>query len=112
MDSGSSHERKIRDVINAAESFAWKGSNYKIILSGKPTVEGGGGETKTDIYVKAEKDDGNIKEIKISYKKSNYSFVENKIRRPRAEKIYGKNWSEVIQEQINSIKERFETTRY
>ena len=106
-DFGSSHERMIRDVINDAKSFSWDGFTYKIILSGKPTVEGGGGETKTDIYVLAKRNDDKTKEFKISYKKSNYSFAENKIRKPRAEKIYGENWSKIIQDQIDLIKEKF-----
>ena len=43
----------------------------------KPTIEGGGGETKTDVYIKARKIlDNSISEIKISYKQKNFSFLE------------------------------------
>ena len=74
----------------------------------KPTVSGGGGETKTDIYIKAKnRSNGNEEEIKISYKRPSFSFVENKIKSHRAEAIYGKKWSEIICEQINEIRDNF-----
>ena len=36
------------------------------------------GEPKTDIYVEAESEYGEIVEIKITYKKENADFIENK----------------------------------
>lgn len=109
MKDFSSYESKIRNLACNVNTFTFDRDDYDLILCGKPTVEGGGGETKTDIYIRAKcKKDGKIKEIKISYKKNNYSFVENKIKKERAEKIYGQNWSKIIQGQINSIKSKFE----
>ena len=46
--------------------FVFEGKEYAVVLSGKPTCRKG--EPKTDIYILAESDEGDI-EIKISYKK-------------------------------------------
>ena len=46
-------------------------------------------------------------EFKISYKKSNADFLENKIRADRAAEILGSDWSEIIQNSISTIKDKF-----
>ena len=74
-------EIQIRNVLKKIKTFQLNSSEYEIIQLSKPTVSGGGGETKTDIYIKAKnKLNNNEEEIKISYKKPNFSFVENKIK--------------------------------
>jgi len=105
-DSGA--EKEIRKFIEKAKSFEIEHQEFDLIKCGKPSVAGGGGETKTDIYLLAKsKTDGKSKEIKISYKKPTFSFVENKIRKPRAKAIYGTNWSKIIRSQIYQIKKNF-----
>lgn len=105
-DSGA--EEKIRIILKQTKTFILNSEEFEIIQCSKPTVSGGGGETKTDIYIKAKKkSNGNEEEIKISYKKPSFSFVENKIKSQRANAIYGKYWSKIIQEQIISIKNNF-----
>lgn len=101
-------ETQIRNVLRKIKTFQLNSSEYEIIQLSKPTVSGGGGETKTDIYIKAKnKLNNKEEEIKISYKKPSFSFVENKIKSNRAKAIYGNNWSKIIQEQINEIRENF-----
>ena len=105
-DAGA--ENRIRSVLEKVKTFYLNSSEYDVILLGKPTVSGGGGETKTDFYIKAKnQSNGKEEEIKISYKKPSFSFVENKIKAHRAEAIYGKNWSEIICEQIDEIRDNF-----
>tara|TARA_Y100000590_G_scaffold211575_1_gene239752 strand:- start:24 stop:935 length:912 start_codon:yes stop_codon:yes gene_type:complete len=101
-------EIKIRNMLKKIKTFELNSSEYEIIQLSKPTVSGGGGETKTDIYIKAKnKSNNNEEEIKISYKKPSFSFVENKIKSHRAKAIYGNNWSKIIQDQINEIRDNF-----
>ena len=57
--------------------FEFEDRKYVVELSGKPTCHKG--EPKTDIYVLA-KSSLDEKEIKISQKKENADFIENKIR--------------------------------
>jgi len=101
-------EIKIRNILKKIKTFQLNSSEYEIVQLSKPTVSGGGGETKTDIYIRAKnKSNNKEEEIKISYKKPSFSFVENKIKSNRAKAIYGNNWSKIIQEQINEIKDNF-----
>ena len=101
-------EIKIRNVLDKIKTFQFNSSEYEIVQLSKPTVSGGGGETKTDIYIRAKnKSNDKEEEIKISYKKPSFSFVENKIKSNRAQAIYGNNWSEIIQKQINEIRDNF-----
>ena len=89
----SESEKKLREIISNSKSFTFEGEAFVPELVTKPAIEGGGGETKTDVYIKARKiSDNSISEIKISYKQKNFSFLENKIKKERAEAIYGKNW--------------------
>ena len=105
-DAGA--EIRVRNALKKIKTFELNSAKYEIIQLGKPTVSGGGGETKTDIYIKAKnQSNGNEEEIKISYKRQSFSFVENKIKSHRAEAIYGKEWSEIICEQINEIRDNF-----
>ena len=104
----SKSEKKLREIISSSKSFTFEGEEFVPELVTKPTIEGGGGETKTDVYIKAKKiSDNSISEIKISYKQKNFSFLENKIKKERAEEIYGKNWLQIVSQQIEQIKERF-----
>jgi len=100
-------ESNIRKIIDDAknnhEKFAFENKTYEIIQNYKPSRE-----TKTDFYLKArELDDGKEQEFKISYKKPSFSFVENKIKPKRILYIYGKNWSRILQEQTDSIRDAF-----
>ena len=80
------------------EEFEYSGNRYKVIQCSKPS-----GESKTDLFIVAKNiGGGNNKVFKISYKKHSYTFVENKVRRYRIEEIFGSDWSNIIQSQINT----------
>ena len=80
---------------------------WKVIKVAKPTTSKG--EPKTDVYILlVEEKTGVEYEIKISIKQSNADFLENKLQAPRAEQLFGTNWSTIIQNSTESIKEEFE----
>jgi len=102
-------EETARDLIQVGKAFSFQGIEYIAEICTKPKVEGGGGETKTDVYILAKrKDNENKEEIKISYKKPNYNFVENKISPARAKSIHGENWSEIVGSLIGTIRGNFQ----
>lgn len=78
---------------------------YIIKEVGKPKW-GFGGEPKTDVYVLLEKDKKQT-EIKISYKKTNADFLENKTSAKRAELLLGPDWRNIIMASTIPIKDKF-----
>lgn len=87
-------EKNIANILRGSV-ITFKGEKRKVLIAEKPLYSSG--EGKTDIYCRL--DDGN--EIKISYKKNNADFVENKLTIKRAKEIFGDLWKEIL---INSIK--------
>ena len=59
-------ERKVCSMMAEGTRFSFRGKDYRVIISGKPTCSKG--EPKTDIYILAQSDDDTV-EIKISYKR-------------------------------------------
>lgn len=100
-------EEVVRKYFTKGTTFNYEGIKYTVINSGKPSPQKGKGEPKTDIYVLAQGDD-TIKEFKISYKKENADFLENKMKSDRAEQIFGEGWEEQIKGNIKQISEEFE----
>lgn len=98
-------ERRILAFMSVGTEFTFKGKQYKVILSGKPTCRKG--EPKTDIYILAESITDK-EEIKISYKKENADFIENKMSAQRAEQLFGEKWAEVIEQSTMAIQDRFQ----
>ncbi len=98
-------ERKIRNLMSEGTVFKYQGDTYKILKSDKPTCPKG--EPKTDIYILAENEKGAKIEIKISYKKENADFIENKMSAERAGQLFGPLWKEVIEESTTAIQQRF-----
>ncbi|MDD2432080.1 MAG: hypothetical protein PHC96_10460, partial [Firmicutes bacterium] len=82
---------------------------YTVRKSGKPTCPKG--EPKTDIFVLAESNDHNLMEIKISFKKENADFIENKTNSERAQALLGPRWKELIIEATRSIASSFENKK-
>ena len=97
-------ERKIKAILSVGTSFIFRGSRYTVIKSGKPTCHNG--EPKTDIYVLAETDNSTC-EFKISYKKDNADFIENKMNAERAELLLGSDWKNLITNSTSKIKSAF-----
>ncbi len=102
-------EQDIINMFQVGSSFNYNGDKYEVVLSGKPRPAKG--ECKTDVYIKARnKSNGKEKEWKISVKKSNADFLENKIGIERAREIFGDEAQRIIKKSIEAIKEKFEDT--
>ena len=100
----SEEEHRILNLFAKNKTFDLEGQKYRILLSGKPTC--GKGEPKTDIYVQAKSKTYN-RELKISFKKANADFLENKISKERAIQLFGINWGDVIKKSTSSIMSSF-----
>lgn len=98
-------ERRILAFMAEGTEFVFQGANYKVVLSGKPTCHKG--EPKTDIYILAESAADKV-EIKISYKKENADFIENKMSADRAEQLFGDDWVNIIVDSTTAISDKFE----
>ena len=100
-------EKRLRKIISNS-TFTFNGKKYKAGKVYKPQKQGSGGETKTDAYFIAKNLDDNIKEeFKISYKKTSFSFIENKLTEKNAPSLYGKNWSNVIKKRTSRLMDLF-----
>ena len=100
----SAIEQKLKSIFRVGDSFIYKEIIHKIIQSEKPTSSKG--EPKTDLFVKTSV--GNkIDEFKISLKKENADFLENKIKLERAKEIFGKDIQEILIKHTNKLKENF-----
>lgn len=97
-------ERRILAFMSVGTQFVFQGKNYSVVLSGKPTCPKG--EPKTDIYIQAKSELDEI-EIKISYKKENADFIENKMSAERAEQLFGNDWANIIEQSTTAISDRF-----
>ena len=94
-------EARILSLLSVGKQFVFNGINYEVIISGKPRGKGRTGEPKTDVYVQAKnKDSDQITEFKLSIKKRNADFLENKMQAERASIIWGQEWSSIIREDI------------
>ncbi len=99
-------ERDIQSYFEIGQAVCFNGQSWCVQNVGKPTC--GNGEPKTDIYILLKSESSEeIREIKISYKKSNADFVENKIKADRAEMIFGNNWAKIIQSSTTNIRRKF-----
>lgn len=101
-------ELRVRNLFKVGDTFSYFGNTYTILVSGKPKPSDGKGECKTDVYILT-KDELEIKkEFKISVKKSNYEFIENKINKETASSLFGQNWSNFLIKYNNKIKSDFD----
>ena len=105
MLSFGDEERKIRYLLSVGNIFDMYGKKYVITISGKPTCHDG--EPKTDIYVGATSETSMYHEFKISFKKENADFLENKTNATRAEQLLGPNWSNIISNATMNLYENF-----
>lgn len=97
-------ERRILSYFKKGVELHYRGSRFIVEEAGKPTCSLG--EPKTDIYVLLS--DGRLEqEVKISYKKENADFLENKTNSQRAEQLFGSGWREIIFNSTVAISNRF-----
>lgn len=97
-------ERYIHSFFPEGKVLDFDGNKYKVVLSGKPTTREG--EPKTDIYICLENETETI-EVKISVKKGNADFLENKTSAERAEQILGEDWSDIIIRSTKQLEQKF-----
>lgn len=108
----SALEREIIEYLNNATKtneqlkFKNNGSIEYVEFAGKPTVKDG--EPKTDVYALLKDQEGKETELKISVKKRNADFLENKTNAIRAREILGDNWETIIEKATRSIQRKFE----
>ncbi len=79
---------------NSDWEFEYKGKTYKVTYLGNPNWsakrDGGGGNPKNDLQVDLNESlPGLYSKLKISLKADNATYVENWMRAPRAEQIFG-----------------------
>lgn len=98
-------ERHILNLFSKGSTFTYDGLDYIVIFSGKPTCKKG--EPKTDIYIAAKDIHHNIKEFKISFKKENADFLENKINAERAKQLFGDDWMNIICSATSVLRNEF-----
>jgi bspRI restriction endonuclease len=98
-------------IINTFESdrlFRYYGKLCEVIYAGKPRPKGGG-ECKTDIFVKARDiNTGKELELKISVKNMNKEFMGNKLKKEDVEAYLGSNWENILINASTSIRSSFE----
>ena len=104
-------EELIRLYFKIGTKFRMESTDYVVKVSGKPLPQKGKGEPKTDIYVLAESVSSKEKrEIKISYKKENAEFLENKMSASRTEQIFGPAWADVVKKCTKSVRKDFKNS--
>ena len=110
MAKFSETEQKIVGIfkksMESSDNINFMDKSCKVITVGKPTSPQG--EPKTDVYILLKDSEEKMYEIKISIKQDNADFLENKIQANRAEQLFGKNWSDIVQKSTHAIKEKFE----
>lgn len=99
------NEDSIVDFFRQGEVFNFENESYVSLGSFKPSLFGGGGEPKTDIFVRAQNVNTNeIRNITISYKMGNADFIQNKMSKEQAETILGENYLDIIQHAATELK--------
>lgn len=87
-------EGDLNSIFKQWDTLIWQGEEVKVVTCAKPKATGGG-EGKTDCFLELRSEaTGKHFEIKISLKKTNADFVENKISAVRALASFGSEWQE------------------
>lgn len=101
----AANEDRIVELLPVGAKVQWKGQEWTVRVSEKPRY--GRGEGKTDAYI--ELFDGfDTKQLKISYKKPNADFIENKISAHRAEAMFGADWQERFKPTLDAMQPRLQ----
>ena len=90
--SGQDIEHEIVRRMPVGTRFSYGNRDYTVTDSGKPSSVSG--EPKTDVYIAARSDDGHDLELKISCKKDNADFLENKVSADRARQLFGDGYED------------------
>lgn len=106
-------EQHVVDLFNNEITFVFNNITYEIIIVGKPRPQRGGGECKTDVFIRGKNivDSKDIIDIKLSIKTiGSNEFYENKIKAKRAEEIFGIDWEKIFTEAAYSKRAAFENS--
>lgn len=102
--SGQDIEHEIVRRMPKGTEFTYGGRHYTVTSSGKPSSLSG--EPKTDVYIAARSDDGKALELKISCKKDNADFLENKVSADRARQLLGDDYEGRIRARCDGMRDR------
>lgn len=105
MSNYSGLEQHVINAFNNCENLVWKGKTYSEIRAFKPTTSSG--ECRTDTYVSLMDSGREVEAIKISIKKNDAEFMANKLTAQDAESLLGLDWSAILKNSINSIRNEF-----
>ncbi len=98
-------ERSVKCLFACGREFRFRNQNLVVEFAEKPTCAEG--EPKCDIFVRCKNEESKVVDLKISYKKNNADFLENKIKAERAAEIFGMNWMSIISGATKSIRNEF-----
>lgn len=101
-------EKNIISLFPLKSTFTFCGQDYTVEKCGKPRPQKG--ECKTDVYILGKNNKSKEIELKISIKKENADFLENKISIDRAKEIFGNNAEDIIKNCTKGILSVFEKT--
>lgn len=99
--SGQDIEHDIIDVAerNQGKRVMYHGKEYTVVGSAKPSSDSG--EPKTDVFIRLVDDDGMYEDVCISCKKTNASFIENKMSADTMKAYWGENAEDIIHDIIS-----------
>lgn len=91
------------DIIAVAEKshgkkVTYKGKQYTVVGSAKPSSDSG--EPKTDVFIRLVDDKGMYEDVCISCKKTNASFIENKMSADTMKAYWGANAEQIVHDMI------------
>lgn len=100
-----------RDAMESKREVRQGGHTYRVLIADKPMPnkrydKSAAGEPKTDVYALLEDETGKHIELKISHKKENADFLENKIMRPRFNEMFGKDADTRMNDIIGEFKDK------
>lgn len=90
--------------------FYFHGEPYFVKIAGKPVIQNGGGECKTDIFIRAEHSHSLVKDFKISIKDLSSAYIGSYINSETAHSFLGDQWSDILKEVVFDLKENFFST--
>lgn len=100
----SAIEQNFIQLVNKTQSFTYEGVQYDVDGAWKPSPKGvHTGECKTDVFIKTKQD----RAFKISIKKTNADFLENKMSYERALQIFGADADGILQNSTSLISAEF-----
>ncbi len=109
MPTNNQSESLILSKFSVGTLFTYDNHIYTVKISGKPRPSSG--ECKTDLYIKAVDENQQLREFKLSIKKDNYEFIENKPDKQRIIDIFGNDGINLLITAINKIENKFNSLK-